>query len=76
MPTSFEFFGKCWHFSFHTNFIRLIVKTDYKTAYNSWYGYTGGFALSASVPANARFYGYIGNNSSDTVTVNWATIDY
>ncbi len=53
-----------------------IVKTDYKTAYNSWYGYTGGFAFSASVPAGAHFYGYIGNNSSDTVTVNWATIDY
>ena len=53
-----------------------IVKKDYRTAYNSWYGYTGGFAFSASVPAGAHFYGYIGNNSSDTITVNWATIDY
>lgn len=58
------------------NAIVQIAKSDLSTNYRYWYGLTGGLSTSANVPANVSIYGIIGNNSSDPVTVNWASINY
>lgn len=65
-------------FSLNRNINALvkIIDKDFKTEYKNWYGLTGGLSTSANVPGDAKFYGYIGNNSSDPVTVNWASIEY
>ena len=58
------------------NALVKIIDEHFNIEYKSWYGLTGGLSTSARVPANAYFYGYLGNNSVDSVIVKWASIDY
>lgn len=53
-----------------------ILNSNLVTIYKSWYGLTGGLSTSARVPGGNYIYGSIGNDSSSSVTVNWASIDF
>lgn len=58
------------------NALVKIIDEHFNIEYKSWYGLTGGLSTSTRVSANAYFYGYLGNNSVDSVIAKWASIDY